>query len=216
MLDKELKNVTVNTQSSIRIAGEKIVYFDPLKLEGNPQDADVIYITHDHYDHFSPEDIQKAANSDTVIVFPKSMETELAKTAIPAERQYAVRPGDQVSVCGIQTEAIAAYNVVKPFHPKRSAWVGYIICMDGIRYYYSGDSDATKEAKAVDCDVAFIPIGGTYTTNARDAAEWVNAIKPAVVVPVHYGSIVGKLQDADVFKERVSDDIQVVIKITGE
>ncbi|MCD7865199.1 MAG: MBL fold metallo-hydrolase [Clostridiales bacterium] len=101
-------------------------------------------------------------------------------------------------------------------HPKRNAWVGYIICMDGIRYYYSGDSDATKEAKTVDCDVAFIPIGGTYTTNARDAAEWVNAIKPAVVVPVHYGSIVGKLQDADVFKERVSDDIQVVIKITGE
>ncbi|MCD7866009.1 MAG: MBL fold metallo-hydrolase, partial [Clostridiales bacterium] len=143
-------------------------------------------------------------------------EKEIAKTGIPAERQYAVRPGDQVSVCGIQTEAIAAYNVVKPFHPKRNAWVGYIVCMDGIRYYYSGDSDATKEAKAVDCDVAFIPIGGTYTTNACDAAEWVNTIKPVVVVPVHYGSIVGKMQDADVFKKGVSDDTQVVIKITGE
>ena len=213
MKTMNLENVTINTQSSVRISGAKTIYFDPLEFAGEPHDADIIFISHEHYDHFSPKDIEKAANKDTVIVFPCSMESRMAETCIAKGSQYAVKPGDIVEISGIRVKAVSAYNKMKPFHPKRNGWVGYIIELDGIRYYFAGDTDATEEAKAVRCDVAFLPIGGTYTTDAKEAAKLANEIRLAAVVPMHYGSIVGKPQDAEIFKKCVDKDICVVEKL---
>ena len=105
------------------------------------------------------------------------------------------------------------YNILKPFHPKAAGWVGYILKINGKRIYIAGDTDATKEAKEVICDIALVPIGGTYTMDAKKAAELVNEINPEVVIPTHYGSIVGKLSDAKVFAANVKDTIKVVEKI---
>ncbi|MCD8118419.1 MAG: MBL fold metallo-hydrolase [Lachnospiraceae bacterium] len=209
----ELENVTINTQSSVRIAGMKTLYFDPLEINGSPHDADIIFISHEHYDHFSPKDIGKVAGSCTEIVFPKSMENKISETGIPTERRHSMEQAETMVVQEVPVEAVAAYNKLKPFHPKRNAWLGYIVQMDGIRYYFAGDTDATEEAKAVRCDVAFLPIGGTYTTNAKEAAGLANAIQPSVAVPMHYGSIVGKPQDADIFRKNVDKNIRVILKL---
>lgn len=213
MQNKDLNNITVNMQSSIRISGEKTIYFDPIKISTEEHDADIIFISHEHYDHFEPESIEKIANEETVIICPASMKSRLVETVIPAGHQYIVTPGGQYEVAGLKVETIAAYNKLKPFHPKKNGWVGYIVEMDGVRYYFAGDSDATREVKSVSCDVALIPIGGTYTMNAKEAAELVNEMKPKYVIPVHYGSIVGKMQDAEEFKKRVLPEVKVVLKI---
>ena len=208
-----LENVTINTQSSVRIAGAKTIYFDPLEISGELHDADIIFISHDHYDHFSTKDIAKVVKDNTVIVFPKTMKSHIDETGISEDRQRGVAPTDKLEVSGITTEVVPAYNKMKPFHPKKNGWVGYIIEIDGICYYFAGDTDAVDEAKAVQCDVAFLPIGGTYTTDAKEAAKLANVIRPSVVVPMHYGSIVGKPKDAETFKAGVDKEICVVEKL---
>ncbi|MCD7709228.1 MAG: MBL fold metallo-hydrolase, partial [Clostridiales bacterium] len=199
MTEKDLENVRINTQSSIRIEGERIVYFDPFGIDKAAHDADLIFITHDHYDHFSPEDIEKVKNENTQIVFPEGLKKDMKKSGIAPEKWHAVKPGGKYEICGLAVETVAAYNKAKPFHEKRSGWVGYVVAMDGTRYYAMGDSDATREAEGVSCDVLFIPIGGTYTMDVREAAGLANKIRPQVAVPIHYGSIVGKKSDADEF-----------------
>ncbi len=208
-----LENVAINTQSSVRIAGAKTIYFDPLEISGEPHDADIIFISHDHYDHFSPKDIANVVKDDTVIVFPQTMKSHIDGTGIANDFQYGVNPGDKLEISGLIVETVPAYNKLKPFHPKKNGWVGYIIEMDGIRYYFAGDTDAIDEVKAVRCDVAFLPIGGTYTTDAKEAAKLANVIRPSVVVPMHYGSIVGNPKDAETFKAGVDKEICVVEKL---
>ena len=209
-----LDDITVNTQSSVCIRSSKVLRFDPFKINQHPNDADIIFITHEHYDHFSCEDIKKCAKENTIIIFPKSMEKSIAQTSIKLENRIALTPGEHIEIDGIKIETVPAYNIRKPFHPKRNGWVGYVVSMDSVRFYIAGDTDAVEEARAVKCDVAFIPIGGTYTTNAKEAAEIANAIKPSAAIPIHYGSIVGKLKDADTFKNYVDSDIQIVVKIS--
>ena len=106
-----------------------------------------------------------------------------------------------------------AYNKLKPFHPKRNGWLGYLLEMDGISYYIAGDTDAVKELQGIQCDVALVPVGGAYTMTAKEAAGLVNKMKPTAVIPIHYGSVVGKPEDADVFKKLVDPDINVIIKL---
>ncbi len=110
----------------------------------------------------------------------------------------------------LELETVPAYNTLKPFHPKSAEWVGYVLRIDGKRIYIAGDTDATKEAKAMKCDIAIVPIGGTYTMDAKKAAELVNTIRPDIAVPVHYGSFVGKPSDGDVFAENVKSPVKVV------
>lgn len=208
------ENIDVFTQSSIRIKGrEHIIYADPFRMREEPHDGDYILITHDHYDHFSPKDIQKVAKADTILVVPGKLEAKAQEAADFVSRIVTVKPGTTYDVDGLELEAIPAYNSLKPFHPKNAEWVGYILRVDGQQIYIAGDTDATKEAKAVKCDVALVPIGGLYTMNAKKAAELVNAIRPSVSIPTHYGSIVGKKEDADVFAENVKEPVKVEIKM---
>nr|MCR4610630.1 MBL fold metallo-hydrolase [Lachnospiraceae bacterium] len=122
-------------------------------------------------------------------------------------------PNESKDVDGLEFETVMSYNPMKPFHRKNAGWVGYIFKVDGMRIYVAGDTDATKEARAVRCDVALIPIGGTYTMDAKQAAVLVNDICPKVVIPIHYGSIVGKPTDGQVFAENVKEPIKVEFKI---
>ena len=209
-----IDNIEVNTQNSIRIASRVgVIYVDPLEIPDERHDADYILITHDHYDHFSPEDIRKVAKAGSVLVVPEKMSVKAQEVADALGRIESVKPAVYREINGLEFETVPAYNMLKPFHPKSAEWVGYILRIDGKRIYIAGDTDATKEAKAVRCDVALVPIGGTYTMDAKKAAELVNTIRPDIAVPVHYGSIVGKPSDGDVFAENVKSPVKVVFKI---
>ena len=194
-----LENIEVLYHSSIRINKEKIIYVDPYHIEKNYNDADMIFITHDHYDHYSEEDIDKVRKSNTIFIVPENLLNKLIKKGINDENIITLDPGDTETIDEIKIEAIHAYNIDKPFHPKENNWLGYIIEIDSIRYYIAGDTDITEENKKVKCDVAFLPVGGTYTMNFREAAQLVNIIGPKVAVPIHYGSVVGTKQYATDF-----------------
>ena len=209
-----IENIEVNTQNSIRIASRVgAIYVDPLDISEEKHDAGYILITHDHYDHFSPEDIRKVATADTILVVPEKMVSKAQEVADAVGRIETVKPAVYREISGLEFETVPAYNTLKPFHPKSAEWVGYILRIDGKRIYIAGDTDATKATKVVKCDIAIVPIGGTYTMDAKKAAELVNAIRPDIAVPVHYGSIVGKASDGDVFAENVKSPVKVVFKI---
>ena len=184
-----ISQITVNEQSSVRIAGASVIYFDPFRIRNSAHDADFIFITHAHFDHFSPEDIRKVCKSGTTYIAPETMADELRKSGITDA--VLLKPGVSVQVGEIPVETVPAYNQLKPFHPKKNGWLGYVITVGGQRIYVAGDTDATKDAKAVRCDIALIPVGGTYTTDAREAASLVNQIRPKTAIPIHYGTVVG-------------------------
>ena len=148
------------------------------------------------------------------MILPEKMKGKSAEAAGNVKEIRTVKPGVYANVNGLEFDTIPAYNLLKSFHPREAGWVGYILRLDGKRVYIAGDTDATKEAKDVHCDIALVPIGGTYTMHAREAAELINAIHPDVAIPTHYGSIVGKPSDADVFEELVKAPIKVEKKIT--
>lgn len=194
-----LENVEVLCHSSIKINKEKVIYIDPFKIDKNYNDADIIFITHDHYDHYSEDDIEKIKKNDTVIVAPEELLTKLLRKGFRQDYIITVTPDEQDMVEGIKFETVPAYNTDKQFHPKENEWVGYIIELNGYRYYIAGDTDITEENKKVKCDVAFVPVGGTYTMDFKEAAQLINIIKPKFAIPVHYGSVVGSKQDATDF-----------------
>ena len=207
-------NIEVFTQNSIRIRSRVgVIYIDPFQMKEEPKDADFVLITHDHYDHFSPEDIGKVCKADTVLVIPEKMAAKAQEVSKMVGKIETVKPSVYREMGGLGFETVPAYNTLKPFHPKSAEWVGYILRVDGQRIYIAGDTDATKEAKAVKCDVALVPIGGTYTMDAKKAAELVNEIRPSVAIPVHYGNIVGKVSDGDTFAENAKPPVKVEFKI---
>ena len=191
-----LENIEVLYHSSIRISKGKIIYIDPFKIDKNYNDADIVFITHDHYDHYSAEDIDKVINKNTTIIIPEELLTKILRKGINKNAIITVEPNEKYMVQGIKFETIPAYNTNKTFHPKENGWVGYIITLDDIRYYIAGDTDITEENRKVKCDVAFVPVGGTYTMDFKEAAQLINEIQPKIAVPIHYGSVVGKVQDA--------------------
>lgn len=205
--------VTINTHSSIRVGGEKIIYIDPFQIMEEKHDADVIFFTHSHYDHFSPEDYRKIAKEDTVFVCPESMEKDALDDGIKKDSLITVKPGDKTEAEGIPVEAVASYNPAKQFHPKKNAWVGYVITLEDTRIYICGDMDVTEEGKAVSCDILLVPVGGKYTMNAEEGAELANAVRPKIAIPTHYGNIIGSKEEGDVFQSFVDDSIEVIKKL---
>lgn len=196
---KMLEDIEVLYHSSIRINKGKLIYIDPYHIEKNYNDADMIFITHDHYDHYSEEDIDKIRKNNTIFIVPENLLNKLIKKGINDENIITLDPGDAENIDGIKVEAIHSYNIDKPFHPKENNWLGYVIEIDGVRYYIAGDTDITEENKKIKCDVAFVPVGGKYTMNFSEAAQLINIIKPKIAVPIHYGSVVGTKQDATDF-----------------
>lgn len=209
------ENITINTQSSIRIAlSSAVIYFDPIEKKEQTSDADIIFVTHDHFDHYSPESIAKIKKDSTVLVVPAKLYGKAAsECGIAEENIVSVVPGEKYTAGGITFETVGAYNNLKPFHTKSAGWCGYIAEADGIRYYVAGDTDANADNKKTVCDVALVPIGGTYTMDWKAAAEFVNAISPKTVIPTHYGSIVGKPDDGKRFASKVSESIETVIML---
>lgn len=213
-IENILEKIQVNTQSSIRIESPAgIIYLDPLQLEGQAHDADFILITHNHGDHYSPNDIRKIVHPGTVLIVPRKMAVQAAEMKGDVESIEAVVPEEHYHIKGLEFETVPAYNQIKPFHPKKAGWVGYIVTVDGVRIYAAGDTDLTKESQKVRCDIAMIPIGGTFTMEAKKAAELVNSIMPEAAIPIHYGSIVGKAADAKTFASLVNSKIRVEIKL---
>ena len=202
-----LENIQVLYHSSIKINKEKVIYIDPFKIEDDCHDADIIFITHSHYDHYSEEDIKKIIKENTKIVVTNDLQ-ETASKLTNEENVISVQPNEKYCVEGINFETIPAYNTNKQFHPKQNNWVGYVIELNGLKYYIAGDTDITDENKTVKCDIAFVPVGGSYTMTAKEAADLVNIIKPKIAVPIHYGSVVGTKQDAEDFLNALNEEIE--------
>ena len=206
-----LESIEILCHSCIKFNKGEVIYFDPFKIEKNYNDADVIFITHDHYDHYSEEDIDKVIKEETIIVAPEDLLTKLLKKGFERDNMVLVTLNQKYTVKGIEFQTIPAYNVNKQFHPKANEWVGYVLKIEGITYYIAGDTDITEENKKVKCDVAFVPVGGTFTMDYKEAAELINEIKPKIAVPTHYGSIVGEKSDGVSFSKLVSPEIEVEV-----
>ncbi len=205
--------ISVNAQNSIRIdANGTIIYVDPFQIKEETRDADFIFLTHDHFDHYSLEDINKVLQNETSFVVPKTMDKKVRKNTF-AGINHPVEPGKSYSVNGLSFETVAMYNKMKPFHLKNAGWCGYIINISGTRIYIAGDIDDIDEARAVKCDIAMIPIGGFYTMNYKEGADLINAMKPQVVIPTHYGTVVGSPSDGENFAELIDKNIQVELKL---
>ena len=208
-----LENISIIHHSSIKFSDNIKIYFDPYEINENNNDADIIFITHSHYDHYSENDIKKIYNANTKFIIPKDLEKELLNLGIKKENIITVVPCNNYNVLDISFKTIPAYNINKPFHPKENNWVGYLINYNNFTYYIAGDTDITEDNKLIKCDVAFLPIGGKYTMNYKEAAELTNIIKPKIVVPIHYGLIVGTTEDAIEFSKLINKDITCKILI---
>ncbi len=191
--------------ASFRFRGSAIVYVDPWKISTSPRDGKLILITHSHYDHLSPQDIRKVALPDATVVAPKSI-----RSKIDWPKVVTLAAGESTTVEGVRIAAVPAYNTNKDYHPRREEWIGYIVTLDGVRIYHSGDTDLIPEMKDVECDVALLPVSGTYVMTASEAIRAVELISPTAAIPMHWGDIVGDNADARAFKEGAS--CEVVIK----
>ena len=194
-------------QSAYLWRGESInVYIDPWGVT-DAVPADVVFITHAHFDHFNEEDLKKVVRRETSIVAPRNVAQELSGTVLP------VGPGDSLEVAGIKVQAVPAYNVVESrleHHPKANNWVGYILTLGDSTYYHAGDTDHAPELDDVKADVAFLPIGGTYTMTAQEAGQLAKVIQPQLAVPMHYGFVVSSPKDAESFRAE-ADPVKVEV-----
>ncbi len=188
--------------STIRIDTEPVIYIDPWKVK-KPKKAGLVLVSHCHFDHLSPEDVRKVSGPGTVILATADCLGDLPAGA------RAVKAGDRVELPGVVVEVVPAYNTNKTFHPKASGWVGFVIEAEGRRVYYPGDTDVIPEMDSIRADIVLIPVGGTYTMTAAEAADAVNRIKPVVAVPIHYGDIVGTPADAKKFKEYCKVPVEI-------
>lgn len=189
---------------AFRISTDKIIYFDPYQIEDNIP-ADIILITHEHYDHCSPEDVEKIQKEGTVIVTEEDSAKKLSGDI------RIMSPGDSISVHGMAIDAVPAYNTDKQFHPKHNNWLGFIIDIDNTRIYHAGDTDYIPEMKNFHVDIALLPVSGTYVMTAEEAAKAALAIEPALAIPMHYGNIVGTEDDALSFKHALEGKVEVQV-----
>lgn len=189
--------------AGFRIAGSRTVCIDPFQMQEGEK-ADLVLITHPHYDHCSPADLKKIAGPETVIIAPIGCQSKIAAGRFHYAEFRNIQPGGKVSIYGAVISAVPAYNIGKKFHNRHDDWVGYVIELDGKRFYHAGDTDFINEMAGIKADVAFLPVGGTYTMDAREAAHAAAIIRPKIAVPMHYGSIVGSADDAEKFEKSVA------------
>ncbi|HWH45606.1 MAG TPA: MBL fold metallo-hydrolase [Thermoleophilaceae bacterium] len=202
--------------SGFRIqAGGATVYIDPYRVEEGPK-ADVVLVTHGHYDHFSPRDLERLVHDDTWLVGPPAVAERVRG------RVSSIVPGETVpldALDGVEVTAVPAYNTSKRdasgrvFHPREAGWVGYDLRIRGERLYHSGDTDVIPEMDSVaGVDVALLPVSGCYVMTAAEAVEAARRIQPRVAVPMHWGDHIGSYDDARLFAERAPVEVRIMEK----
>ena len=191
--------------ASFKICHEDtVIYVDPWKLKDSTHDASLVLVSHSHYDHYSPEDIARVSGPDTKFI----ASADVVKKEKTGEM---IVHGLTVDLGSVRVSGVAAYNPGKQFHPKANNWVGFIIEVGSKRIYYAGDTDLTDEMKSLkEIDIALLPVGGTYTMDAAEAAEATKYIKPKRAIPYHWGDIVGGQADAEAFAEAAECKVQVL------
>ena len=204
-----LKNGKVLYHASIVLYDN--IYIDPYKIENDTHNAKYLFITHSHYDHFSIEDIEKVRNEDTIFFVTPDCKEKLLEIGVDEKRIVTVAPDEMYRFNKIEMQVIPAYNVNKEDHKKEYGWVGYLIKINGVTYYITGDTDVNEDIQNIKCDVLFVPIGGTYTMDYKEAADYTNSIKPKYVIPIHYGTIVGKKEDGIEFAKLLDTKIECLI-----
>lgn len=206
----EFKGVKIEWlgHASFRLSSGKVVYIDPFHLQTDDK-ADIVLITHGHYDHCSISDVRRILKPDTTIVATPDCSSKLTK--LEHDNLKLIAPGDKLVLGDIVVETVPAYNIGKEFHPKMNDWVGYILTMNGSKFYHTGDTDVIPEMKQIKTDVMMLPVGGTYTMNADEAARAASIIKPQLAIPMHYGDIVGKQSDAARFKEISDVKVEILL-----
>ncbi len=207
-----VEGIEINCHSSIKIKKNKVIYIDPFRIKKVEHDADYIFITHSHYDHFDMKDILRVAKIDTIFITIPETKSSLKLLGIPNEQIIEVEPNNEYTIEDIKFKTVPAYNINKKFHPKENKWVGYIIELDNKTYYIAGDTDNTEDIQNIKCDVAFLPIGGTYTMDSEEAAGLANVIDAKIVIPIHYEEIVGTKEDLKRFIELTNKKVEVLIK----
>lgn len=216
MFSYEGIEITWLGHDSFRITKGKIIYIDPYELSGSPAKADLVLITHDHFDHLSEADVKKVTGAESVVVAPPACQGQLK--ALQVKEVRTIQAGQKTQVAGVEVEAVPAHNVNKfrspgnPFHPKGTG-VGYIVTIEGNRIYHAGDTDQIPEmATAKGVDVALLPVSGTYVMTAQEAAEVAKVIQPKVAIPMHFGAIVGSRADAETFKQAAPCLVEILEK----
>jgi L-ascorbate metabolism protein UlaG (beta-lactamase superfamily) len=202
--------ITWYGHATMKFSGEKIIYIDPFEMGQGPYEpADIILITHDHYDHCSLGDITKLSKESTVIIAPQNCKNKLK------DHVKIIAAGESILEQGVQIEAVPAYNIGKTFHQKSAGGLGYIVTLNGKRIYQAGDTDFIPEMKQIKADVVILPVGGTYTMTAEEAAKAANTIQPEVAIPMHYGSIVGSVTDAETFQQLTNVPVEILTPANG-
>lgn len=210
-LKSMVENIQWYGQSSVRIPfGDKFIYIDPFQLT-DKDEAHFVLITHPHFDHFSIDEINKIANHNTRIYAPKECCEKLISSGFM--NCIEVIPGQTFTFEGININTVPAYNTIKYNHPKEMKWVGYIINLGDLKIYHPGDTNRIPAMKSISCDIAFMPLGQTYTMQSvEEAADAVLDVKAKVAIPIHYGIYEGSEQSAFQFKEALSNKVIAVIK----
>ncbi|MCJ7729465.1 MAG: MBL fold metallo-hydrolase [Sedimentisphaerales bacterium] len=184
--------------------GNTVIYIDPWKLKEAAHDATLVLVSHSHYDHYSADDIAKVSAPATKLIASADVIQQEGKGQV-------MKPGQTIDAAGVKLTSIPAYNIAKKFHPRANNWLGFVIEIAGKRIYYAGDTDQTPEMNALkNIDLALLPVGGTYTMNAAEAAEATKQFKPKCAIPYHYGDIVGGQSDADNFAKKAACVVKVL------
>ncbi len=191
---------------SFRIDGDITIYIDPWKLPAGSPPAGLILITHEHSDHFSPEDIDLIRTADTEVVTIAAVAEKLHG------RVHMVKPGDRLAVQGVEIEVMPAYNLAKMYHPRHKGHAGYVLTVGGLRIYHAGDTDAIPEMAGLKPDIALLPVSGKYVMDADEAVEAVRLLEPGLAIPMHYGSIVGSEADALRFQQLSPTPVRIMTR----
>jgi len=215
MLKYEGIQITWLGHDGFKLKKDKVIYVDPYKLGAKPEPAGLVFVTHEHFDHLSVDDLKKVVTPETTVVTIRACEQAVKGLKPKAVR--VVAPGERLVIDEVKIEVLPAYNTNKfrspgnPFHPKADGKVGFILGIGGVRIYHAGDTDEIPEmAGAKGVDVALLPVSGTYVMTAEEAVKACNAIQPKLAIPMHYGAIVGAASDADAFRKGVKCRVEIL------
>ncbi len=208
-IDEMLSHLHWLGHSSFRLEGPPTIYFDPWQLPADSPPANVILVSHEHHDHCSPNDVAMVRQQDTIVVANPSAAKKLGGSV------KVLRPGERTTAAGVEIEAVPAYNIGKRFHPREAQHVGFVVNVNGVRFYHTGDTDHIPEMAQIECDVALLPVSGTYVMTADEAVTAANDLRPSVVVPMHYGAgVVGTKADAERFRDLWKGKVAILPRTT--